>query len=371
MHSSPLSRARRAAFTLIELLVVIAIIAILIGLLLPAVQKVREAAARTQSTNNLKQIALAMHNYQDSAGSLPNNGTQEYTQWQFGPPYNNNYPNPKNAQGTSWAFKILPFIEQGNMYNNYDFNTPIKTFLDPARAGTGLSAEPFDKAKIGMASSDWDQVGMVCRTGAVSDYAANGLLIGTAMQTADTSGNQGIWADKPEKWNNVSKRKIELIGDGSSNTFAVGIKAMATQVYSDRGPGQFTKTNGTKQDKNDYTIGTAGPWNGGGQGLLRANGPDTYAWMVGGASQAVQADFGNYFGGNRFQHNGATWLKYTFEIVKDAPDLDTYNRFGAPYAGGTLFSMADGSVRGVRFGLPYATLIPACTPNGGEVYTLD
>jgi len=126
--------SRNRGFTLIELLVVIAIIAILIGLLLPAVQKVREAAARAQSQNNLKQITLALHNCNDTYGRLPP------ADGDFPSNSSNLWPNGQwqpAVQGTVQYF-ILPYIEQANFYNaindwswNAEGQPPIKTFIAP------------------------------------------------------------------------------------------------------------------------------------------------------------------------------------------------------------------------------------------------
>jgi len=101
----------RSAFTLIELLVVIAIIAILIGLLLPAVQKVREAAARSQCQNNLKQIAIALHDYHSAYGALPPGS---------------------NPQGFTVVAQLLPFFEQDNVYKQINFNVAANS---PPNAG--------------------------------------------------------------------------------------------------------------------------------------------------------------------------------------------------------------------------------------------
>src|SRR5437879_3505532 len=126
--------SRRSAFTLIELLVVIAIIAVLMGLLLPAVQKAREAASRIQCANNLKQIGLAMHHYENVHERLP--------------------PSRLRVGSATWMVLILPFLEQDNLHRQWDLSqsyyqqnavarlTPVKIYFCPSRrtATTGPTA---------------------------------------------------------------------------------------------------------------------------------------------------------------------------------------------------------------------------------------
>lgn len=122
-------KRRRVAFTLVELLVVIAIIGILIALLLPAVQKIREVAARLQCTNNLKQIALAFHNHHDALGFFPTGGYFAYSP----PTYINGKPTVLDQQEAGWGFQILPYIEAQNAW----MGNPATT--DSGRAAVAIA----------------------------------------------------------------------------------------------------------------------------------------------------------------------------------------------------------------------------------------
>ncbi len=202
----PPTRARRVGFTLIELLVVIAIIAILIGLLLPAVQKVREAAARTQCINNLKQMGLGLHNYNDTHNTLP----QGHRPWA-----NPGVTNAPFEGSWSWQAYILPYIEQDNVWkqakvfaagggsNWYSWNNPacavkMKIYTCPADA-RGTQVFP----SWGAPASDQALTCYLGNSGTTS-AALDGVLFGAV------SGTKG------------SAIPIVGITDGTSNTIMVG-----------------------------------------------------------------------------------------------------------------------------------------------------
>jgi prepilin-type N-terminal cleavage/methylation domain-containing protein len=138
-HAGQSPATKRGGFTLIELLVVIAIIGVLIGLLVPAVQKVRESAARLQCSNNLKQLGLALHQYHDSNKRFPP-AYQQTSGRQAGAAYGVNYPddNWNGLPGWAWGTLILPYVEQTALYRSFDLTAPCWA---PQNA-------PFVKAKV-------------------------------------------------------------------------------------------------------------------------------------------------------------------------------------------------------------------------------
>ena len=226
--------SRRSAFTLIELLVVIAIIAVLIGLLLPAVQKVREAAARSQCTNNLKQIGLAMHNYLDTNGSFPF-GYLDALQLNTGvtPPAPLNPPPPAGwvgpyYPGWAWPALILPFIEQQNLWNQINppanpmstviannlpiLQVPIKTYFCPSDP-PGTQGPNLNDNRFFSGGPDWTAPNPPVYT-TKSNYVG---CAGNNNSTGDPNGN-GILGDN-------TATRITDITDGTSNTILVGERA--------------------------------------------------------------------------------------------------------------------------------------------------
>jgi len=197
---------RRTAFTLIELLVVIAIISTLIGMLLPAVQKAREAGARISCANNLKQIGLAMQNYAGVLDRLP--------------------PSRMRVGGPTWAVMILPFLEQDNLYRQWNMGqsyyqqnaiaqqTSFKGYFCPSRRASGDS---LGGSKSGDVSSNPAWGGSTHMPGGLSDYAACVDKSGYDTTNATTTSLGGAFQLG-------IGTNINDFPDGMSNTFLVGEK---------------------------------------------------------------------------------------------------------------------------------------------------
>ena len=221
------ARVRARGFTLVELLVVIAIIAVLIGLLLPAVQKMRETAWRVKCQNNLKQIGLALHMHHETHGGLPPSYTwvDQKLDGGGGPP-----PPPElkpridrppppayldpNWPGWGWAAHILPFIEQGNLHAETDFTGPTVGVLGEKARRTAMP--------LYTCPSD-DGVGETMFQ----------TMLGVQVAVANTNsyaacwGALGLMSAEPEKGNGLFYRNSKVnftrdVPDGTSNTLAVG-----------------------------------------------------------------------------------------------------------------------------------------------------
>jgi prepilin-type N-terminal cleavage/methylation domain-containing protein/prepilin-type processing-associated H-X9-DG protein len=193
---------RRQGFTLIELLVVIAIIAILIGMLLPAIQRIREAAMRAQCENNLKQMGIACHGYHDVNGWLP-------------PGYNASAAYPDTSPGWGWAAFLLPHLDQDPLYKQIDFNAPmqgqaaiampLKIFLCPSDT---FPATAFSVTDGSLAT--------LCNA-APSSYAAT---VGDDSSEADAEVGNGPFYRN-------SRTRFAQVKDGLAQTVFIGDRAWA------------------------------------------------------------------------------------------------------------------------------------------------
>jgi prepilin-type N-terminal cleavage/methylation domain-containing protein/prepilin-type processing-associated H-X9-DG protein len=245
MLTSPRPRAvraeRRGAFTLIELLVVIAIIAILIALLVPAVQKVREAASRTQCVNNMKQIGIAFHSFHDANKEFPSNGWGWF--WIGSPGMG-----ALDDQPGGWLWSILPYVEQNDLVTSVNItganyipamqflmSHPITIFNCPSRRNGGpyvAGGGPYNCVDgagnlisvpvpaNGLARTDY----AVCTGNINNDQINAGPATITIPQSGYADGFNGVCFTG-------SRVKIVQISEGTSNTVLVGEKQMCTQWY--------------------------------------------------------------------------------------------------------------------------------------------
>lgn len=324
-----LGSARKNGFTLVELLVVIAIIGILIGMLLPAVQTVREAARRTNCLNNLRQLGIALHNYEGAFQAFPPSRLN---------PDDNVIPSGLGSGISafqSWTTLILPHVEQGNLANTFDYRESwfdnsnstnyatvsqrLELFLCPSST-TSERIDPFHV--IGAASGDYGSINEVKKK-----VYSNVLGVDIPVPSARI----GLLAK-------FEKNKIGACSDGTSNTFFVAECAGQPDVFIARG-------RMTLDDFANYNDDKVVNFNG------RLVPTDGCGW--------ADPDCG-------FSINGASpdgLTKYGPAMINAINVSEAYSF----HPGGANFGMADGSVRFVSENVDAAVFVGLSTRSGGEV----
>lgn len=309
-------RNRLAGFTLIELLVVIAIIAILIGMILPAVQKVRTAAARTQSVNNLKQIGLATHAYHDARGFLP--PALDYVP--------RTLPIKSGAANGSAFFHILPYMEQDAL-----FQSSYKDYQTYTNVPTGTYGEAYMTGVF-----DYGEIIQIFHAeglnGTVKSYIAPLDLSNDGLNGISYLANDELLD---------GKRKLSTVSDGASNTIMFAEGCASANYYFDDGAGLTITYNRFNNIFNNFDS----TWD------FSTYGPG-FSWIsVGDAS--------------RFRRNPYPTPVTTFEVMPDYSNVNALVPQGF-ISGGIAIGRTDGSVRMVAPTVEKQTWDAAITPNGGE-----
>jgi len=334
---------RRSAFTLIELLVVIAIIAILIALLVPAVQKVRDAAARSSCQNNLKQIGLALHSFNDTYKTLPaalihsgryNNANNT----PYRGPEVNYKGQPYRIYNHSGFVAILPYIEQGPLFKQYSYQEPgsVSSPYGIAVGGSGTSNvnQPVFSTNISIYTCPGDKVPspvVVSNANVSTDFyernsvARSNYLFNTGNTTDYDANYDNVSITSRGVFGNNGSASIPFVSsrDGTSNTIAVG------------------------ESKQDHTSSSFGPyWGSGTHTSVHGRTPQTDATFL------LNYPYGNC-PGSTTQNCQYAW------------------QFGSYHSGGANFVFCDGSVRFITDTIDYSIQIAVSTPQGGEVFSAN
>lgn len=331
--TGPKYQAARVGFTLVELLVVIAIIGILVGLLLPAVQAAREAARRMQCSNNMKQMGLALHNYESAHRTFP-------MAWWLD-------PNFAALNGSVWSISVLPFIEQVNLYNQFNHNvlsvnetgpigqanvlltqTPLSFYMCPSAPG-GVE-RTYDGDASPSLPVTWRSAPMdyCVSTGLRGDFA-------TIAYSGNAGGSREGVLQVHGPFGNNRDSKISGITDGTSNTFLLGERTGGNQIYVGRSP--------------EPALSFLVPANGGGWGDL-LNGEH---WVQG----SLRA-------GNPLASPGGGPCVINCNNLRGW----SYHSF---HPGGCHFTMADGSVQFLSENTDAFSIAARITRGKGEVFQND